>query len=208
MRLIDADDLIEHAWRDKLDSRELIAQMIENAPTVKTEKTPKEIEQQIHEFAEKMYQAGYADGNNTNLIDEAYQEGLNDAWECAKKLVLMPYDSGFDNKTVKGIFGTTHCYSIFENMPVSTVVAKIKDYEKQQKQADTEIRVGDEVIVKGYRAIVIKVDIDYWYRVVYENGNTDYIHQDTITGKTGKHYSQIAEVLKELKEDENNADSN
>jgi len=35
MRLIDADELIEHVWRDKLDSRELIAEMIENAPTVK-----------------------------------------------------------------------------------------------------------------------------------------------------------------------------
>lgn len=35
MRLIDADDLIEHAWRDKLDSRELIVKMIENAPTIK-----------------------------------------------------------------------------------------------------------------------------------------------------------------------------
>lgn len=35
MRLIDADELIEHAWRDKLDSRELIAEMINNAPTVK-----------------------------------------------------------------------------------------------------------------------------------------------------------------------------
>ena len=35
MRLIDADELIEHAWRDKLDSRELIAQMIAGAPTIK-----------------------------------------------------------------------------------------------------------------------------------------------------------------------------
>ena len=35
MRLIDADELMEHAWRDKLDSRELIAEMIDNAPTVK-----------------------------------------------------------------------------------------------------------------------------------------------------------------------------
>lgn len=34
MRLIDANELIEHAYRDKLDSRELIVQMIENAPTV------------------------------------------------------------------------------------------------------------------------------------------------------------------------------
>ena len=35
MRLIDADELVEHALRDKLDSRDMIAQMIENAPTVK-----------------------------------------------------------------------------------------------------------------------------------------------------------------------------
>lgn len=35
MRIIDADELMEHVWRDRLDSRELIAKMIENAPTVK-----------------------------------------------------------------------------------------------------------------------------------------------------------------------------
>lgn len=35
MRLIDANELMEHAYRDKLNSRELITQMIENAPTVK-----------------------------------------------------------------------------------------------------------------------------------------------------------------------------
>lgn len=34
MRLIDADELIEHAYRDKLDSRELIANMIITAPTI------------------------------------------------------------------------------------------------------------------------------------------------------------------------------
>ena len=33
MRLIDADELMEHVYRDKLDSRELIAEMVENAPT-------------------------------------------------------------------------------------------------------------------------------------------------------------------------------
>lgn len=34
MRLIDADELMEHVYRDKLDSRELIAEMVNNAPTV------------------------------------------------------------------------------------------------------------------------------------------------------------------------------
>ena len=39
MRLVDADELLEHTYRDKLDSRELIANMIKNAPTVKAEHT-------------------------------------------------------------------------------------------------------------------------------------------------------------------------
>ena len=38
MRLIDADALMEHIYRDRLDSRERIAQMIKNAPTIEPER--------------------------------------------------------------------------------------------------------------------------------------------------------------------------
>lgn len=55
MRLIDADELMEHAWRDKLDSRELIAGMIENAPTVK--EIPTKIPIGIFEKVEDMENA-------------------------------------------------------------------------------------------------------------------------------------------------------
>jgi len=34
MRLIDADELMEHVYRDKLDSRELIEAMVQSAPTI------------------------------------------------------------------------------------------------------------------------------------------------------------------------------
>ena len=37
MRLIDADALIERTYYERLDSRELIKQMIESAPTVAVE---------------------------------------------------------------------------------------------------------------------------------------------------------------------------
>lgn len=39
MWLIDANKLIEHAYRDKLNSRELIVQMIENAPRIEAMST-------------------------------------------------------------------------------------------------------------------------------------------------------------------------
>lgn len=38
MRMIDAEELMEHVYRDKLDSRELIANMIKNAPTIEERK--------------------------------------------------------------------------------------------------------------------------------------------------------------------------
>ena len=37
MRLIDADELMEHIGRDRLDSREAIMGMVENAPTIQPE---------------------------------------------------------------------------------------------------------------------------------------------------------------------------
>ena len=36
MRLIDGDELIEHVWRDRLDSRERIANLVKSMPTIKT----------------------------------------------------------------------------------------------------------------------------------------------------------------------------
>lgn len=56
MRLIDADELIEHAWRDKLDSRELIVSMIEAAPTIKEIPTeiPIHIFERLLELADKI----------------------------------------------------------------------------------------------------------------------------------------------------------
>ena len=48
MRLIDADELMEHIYRDKLDSRELIAEMIKNTPTViEIEKEQEELKMRI-----------------------------------------------------------------------------------------------------------------------------------------------------------------
>ena len=36
MRAIDADELLEHVWRERLDSRERIAELVERMPTLNT----------------------------------------------------------------------------------------------------------------------------------------------------------------------------
>lgn len=43
-RLIDADELLEHVWRDRLDSRERIADLVKFMPTIEERKKGKWIE--------------------------------------------------------------------------------------------------------------------------------------------------------------------
>ena len=51
MRLIDADELMEHTMRDRLDSRELIFQMIQNAPTIDAIKPNDAISSRVGAFS-------------------------------------------------------------------------------------------------------------------------------------------------------------
>lgn len=39
-RLIDADALLEHVWRDQLDSRERIAELVKFMPTIEEQSAP------------------------------------------------------------------------------------------------------------------------------------------------------------------------
>lgn len=168
----------------------------------------KEIEQQIHDFAEKMYQAGYADGNNTNLIDEAYQEGLNDAWECFKKLVYPTKDGGLSTDDLREIFGTLSLGQVVRAYSPSEAIKKINDWGEKQKQKDDGIRVGDEVFIlgnKNFRGVVTNFSVDEYdgllFNVLIETGKK-YLYKLNDITKTGKHYDAIEEVLKELRGDE------
>lgn len=67
MRLTDKDELIEHAYRDRLDSRELIAKMIKNAPTVKA------IPVESIEMLLKGMRIGI--GNQSKEIESIYGQG-------------------------------------------------------------------------------------------------------------------------------------
>ena len=67
MRLIDADELMEHAWRDKLDSRELIAKMIKQAPTVK--EIPTKIPIDIFEKLASQEPCDVPDINDGNIYE-------------------------------------------------------------------------------------------------------------------------------------------
>ena len=90
----------------------------------------KELEMQIHKFAEQMYNAGYNAGTSDRSpeIQKAYERGLNDAWECAKK--IYNDNSFFVNEEIFGK-GRSHFGKITDDYSASEAIAKMKEYEKQ-----------------------------------------------------------------------------
>ena len=86
----------------------------------------------------EVFDRGYEQGLKDNS-EEAYQKGLNDAWECARKILnaVVPYDC-WNMGSYNHISHAIKCYS------ASEAIEKIRQYE-EQKKAEEEIKVGDRV---------------------------------------------------------------
>ena len=104
-------------------------------------KMREELEQKIHEFAELMYKLGYGNGRASSDeygkgyddgIDVGYLNGLNDAWECAKKIVLERKD----DYTVADTISIFNCNKrdVLLHFSASEAIAKIQEYEEKQKK--------------------------------------------------------------------------
>lgn len=88
------------------------------------------------------YQRGVEDGaksvENWNeqekklRIDEAYQRGLNGAWEAARKIVTMP-DRDFINSDILDL---DHGESIFTKYTATEAIEKIRQYEQEKEEQD------------------------------------------------------------------------
>ena len=85
----------------------------------------------MNELIHSAYVFGYEDGTNSNLT---YERGLNDAWECARKMMLSDEDGGIALSDIMKIFGMTQ-YSAIKRFSASEAIAKIKEYEEKQKRA-------------------------------------------------------------------------
>ncbi len=72
--------------------------------------------------------------------EEAYNKGLNDAWELAQKLWLPVRHGGINVDIVTKIFECDY-FEIPKNFTPQEALAKIEAYEKEQ----AEIKVGDVV---------------------------------------------------------------
>ncbi len=84
-------------------------------------------------------------------VDEAYQRGVedgrNETWEAARKIVLSPDEGGTSLPALFAIFGRGSMQQAFRKNSASEAIEKLKAYEAEQGHSDTI----DESYTIGYK---------------------------------------------------------
>ena len=142
------------------------------------------------------------------LSEKSYEDGLNDAWDCARKVIIDKCEGGISYDERTKIFGSTFVTDVMKKYTASEAIAKIKEYEVKQKQGN-ELNIGDEIIItlpnalyKGEKGIVTQADtqIDGYARIMFSDGYENSYKIKAIK-KTGKSYPEFVNILEQLKED-------
>lgn len=125
-------------------------------------------------------------------VNEPYNQGLNDAWELAKKIVLPDHLGGYTVDELKDIFGKNTFASLMNTFSPQEALAKVKAYEERN-----EIRVGDVVKNRDVfiESIVTRVDSRNVYRLFKDGSCDDNTIKEDLE-KTGKHFDSIDEFMK------------
>jgi len=95
------------------------------------------IETRLRHVYDQGYADGLADGNiNSGLfadkVREAYNNGLEEAWEVARKIL---FDSSLPGDILTELCADSFCGVILD-CSVSEVIEKLKEYEEKQKQSE------------------------------------------------------------------------
>ena len=155
------------------------------------------------------YHKGFEVGQHEATTLE-YQQGLDDAWEAAKKIFGYEFDGGLPVDELRNAFGFESgpfCTAdIFRTNTASEAIAKLKAYEEQQK-AD-EIKVGDEVCfvfaggetIEPFIVFSIKDDNGKKYYEGIQTSDGRWVSGGLKYYKTRRHFPQVAELFKAMKE--------
>lgn len=125
-------------------------------------------------------------------MSKTYEDGLNDAWELARDIITLPNSENKSLTWVRhNVFRTDALFDLIMNYSASEIIEKIKEYE--------EIKVGDEVVnVKGKKSVVVQVE-GLVITIVESDGIVGRWSKEDFQ-KTGRHYTQIEEVLNQIKD--------
>ena len=157
-----------------------------------------DIETRAEKAQDEAYQRGYCDALEKHCAiceekhdaEEAYQQGLNDAWDAARKIAS---DNAGQNYS---IFGQHFTAEILNTHSASEAIEKIRQYERGKEE---QIQVGDEVISPNGKGVVTEIK-DIYVRIMYAKGSGQVVKPEDLT-KTGRHFPEIAEVLAKMREE-------
>ena len=142
------------------------------------------------------YEEGYKEGMQLSIDDaklkKEYQRGLNDAWDAARKIPLTVNEGGLSANALTMIFGNKSIIQIFKELSASEVTEKIRQYEHE------EIKVGDEVDDGVANLVVLEINEDGTVKGFADDGS---IINAVPRKKTGRHFPEIAEVLRKMQEE-------
>lgn len=114
---------------------------------------------------------------------KTYADGLSDAWELAKKIVVSKEKGGYSATEVCEIFGMP-AFQIFERFTPEEALSKIEAYEREK-----EIKVGDVVYGDDDPesfGVVTLIDSFGTY-VMWVDGSSGRDKKTESLHKTGKH---------------------
>ena len=139
---------------------------------------------------------------------KTYEDGLNEAWELARKLVHSVY-RGYTDEEKQNIFDSKSSDYILTTMSAAEVKERIRQYqEKNEAWADPVI--GDELECRldDYycKAVVVITGYDGWQVLVVKDSETVEMGKIPINylrnwHKTGRNFPQVADLLEAMKEE-------
>lgn len=167
-------------------------------------------------MVQESYKNGYDEGLKEGLENcettKAYQGGLEDAWECAKALVEGEEDGGLTVPELEEIYGSKDYCSIIARFSAKEAVERYQDYKlKKAKREVATAEIGDEIRCYSsfcsdniIKAVVVKIDVLNRFHCVRWDGSAFTLEKEQYVKygwrRTGKHYNQVAEMLKEMGE--------
>ena len=162
----------------------------------------KQVEDLTPYTEDSAYAHGYTEAESKyreirdELEKQAYQKGLKDAWEAARKIGGMDSSEQIRLFTCSGIYFIAHEYS------ASECIEKIRQYEQEKGK----IQVGDEVEIKCGVSPAIYMQgtngSDEIY-LLFNDGSCGIHSRSEIKCKTGRHFPELVEVLRKMKETDN-----
>lgn len=128
-----------------------------------------------------------------DIKNKTYEDGLKEAWEYAGKIISADKCDEEMNEAFGDDFYYEGAMKVLTKYSIEEVVEKLKEYEI--------IKIGDEVVDKnkwGRKGVVTEITERY-VSIVEDNGSVSKWIKNGFE-KTGRHFSEIEEVLKQMKE--------